>query len=63
MTYVNYLTRVRITRAKKLLEETELRVYEICNMVGYNDVSYFSRIFEKQEGVKPLEYRAGRKER
>lgn len=33
MTYVNYLTRVRITRAQKLLEETELRVYEICKLI------------------------------
>lgn len=57
-TYVNYLTQVRIARARKLLAETDLRVYEVCNMVGYNDVSHFSRIFEKLEGVKPLEYRA-----
>lgn len=56
-TYQNYLTKVRIERAKKLLEETDLKIYEICEMVGYIDVNHFNRIFEKREGVKPSHYR------
>lgn len=56
-TYQNYLTGVRISRAKKLLEETDLKMYEICELVGYTDVSYFSRVFEKREGIKPSNYR------
>lgn len=56
-TYQNYLTKVRITRAKKLLEETDLKLYEICEMIGYLDVNYFSQVFEKKEGIKPSNYR------
>ena len=56
-TYQNYLTGVRISRAKKLLEETDLKIYEISEMIGYMDVNHFSQVFEKKEGVKPSSYR------
>lgn len=56
-TYQNYLTGVRIDRAKKLLKETDLKIYEICEMVGYADVNHFNRVFEKREGIKPSSYR------
>lgn len=58
-TYRSYLTEIRIDRAKKLLKETELRVYEVCYMVGYADTSHFSKVFERMVGVKPSEYRNG----
>ena len=57
VTYQKYLTGIRIARAKKLLEETDLKLFEISEMVGYSDVNYFRRVFEKYEGVKPNEYR------
>lgn len=57
MTYQKYLTDYRIDRAKKLLAETELRIYEICRLVGYSDVNHFNQIFERTEGMKPGEYR------
>lgn len=56
-TYQNYLTTVRVNRAKKLLKETDLKVYEICNLVGYQDMGHFNRVFERQAGVRPGEYR------
>lgn len=56
-TYVGFLTRVRIGNAKELLEKTDLKVYEICQMVGYSDTQHFARMFEKQTGCKPREYR------
>ena len=57
MTYQKYLTDYRIDRAKKLLTETDLRIYEVCRLVGYNDVNHFNKIFERTEGMKPSEYR------
>jgi two-component system response regulator YesN len=55
--FIEYLTRLRIERAKKLLEENQLSIKEICMSVGYSDPNYFSRIFKKVEGVTPTEYR------
>jgi two-component system response regulator YesN len=56
-TYVNFLTQIRIGKAKELLEKTDLKVYEICQMVGYSDTQHFARVFEKLIGCKPREYR------
>lgn len=55
--FIEYLTRVRITRAKELLKNPELSIKEICVMSGYSDPNYFSRIFKKQEDLTPSEYR------
>lgn len=57
MNYQNYLTQIRINRAKKLLEETNMKLGEICAMVGYTDSNHFNRMFERQEGMNPAEYR------
>lgn len=57
MSLWNYLTVVRLQHAKKLLDETELRSYEIAFQVGYDNPSYFSKIFKKYEGMTPNEYR------
>lgn len=56
MTYIDWLTRLRIENAKRLMEEEKSTVKEVCYMVGYNDPNYFSRIFKKIEGVSPTEY-------
>lgn len=56
-TYVNFLTQIRINKAKELLERTDLKVYEICQMVGYSDTQHFARMFEKLMGYKPRDYR------
>lgn len=57
MTYQKYLTDYRVDRAKKLLAETELHIYEVCKAVGYSDVNHFNQTFERVEGMKPSEYR------
>jgi len=59
-TYLNFLAKTRIDKACELLEKTELRVYEICQMVGYTDTHHFTRLFEKLVGCKPTEYRKTR---
>ncbi|MFC0215080.1 helix-turn-helix domain-containing protein [Paenibacillus chartarius] len=56
-TFIDYITRLRINEAKRLLELEELSFKEICYEVGYNDPSYFSRIFKKTTGFTPSEYR------
>lgn len=56
-TYVNFITNIRIEKAKELLTNTELKVYEISQKVGYADAKYFSKVFEKLVGVKPSEYK------
>ncbi|MGN6711204.1 response regulator [Anaerocolumna jejuensis] len=56
-TYQNYLTNLRINRAKKLLEETDLKIFEICEMVGYTDTNHFNKVFERIIGIRPSEYK------
>ena len=48
---------MRIAHAKELLRDPALSIKEICILSGYSDPNYFSRIFKKQEGVTPSEYR------
>jgi two-component system response regulator YesN len=57
LTFTQHLIRIRITRAKQLLTETQLKIYEICDQVGYTDQAYFSRLFKASIGVTPYEYR------
>ncbi len=57
ISFSDYLKTVRISIAKKLLKETKANVLEVCLEVGYQDPSYFSRIFKEKEGVKPSDYR------
>jgi YesN/AraC family two-component response regulator len=54
--FVDYLTEVRLKRAKQLIEETDGRINEIAEQVGYQ-ASYFNRIFKKSEGITPSRYR------
>lgn len=56
-TPMQYIVSLRITNAQMLLETTSYNVTEIGNFVGYDNPLYFSRIFKKQKGVSPSEYR------
>ena len=57
ISFLEYLTSVRISIAKKLLQQTNLSIMEICLEVGYQDPSHFAKIFRKKEGIRPTEYR------
>lgn len=59
--FINYLTRVRIDKAKSLLANKALRVYEVAEQVGYHNYTYFSKIFKKVTGMSPEDYRAALK--
>ena len=52
-----FLTKVRIEKAKQLLDSTDHNITEVYQMVGYTTSSYFSKIFKKTTGVSPQKYR------
>ena len=55
--FIDHLTGTRIRIAKTLLENEALSVKEICFNIGYSDPNYFSRIFKKNVGATPTEYK------
>ena len=55
--FIEYLTGLRMEEAKRLLEDTDLSIKEVCSEVGYSDPNYFSRNFKKYEGTTPTEAR------
>ena len=57
-TPIQFITSLRMTNAQVLLETTSYSINEIAGIVGYNNPLYFSRLFHKQKGCSPSEYRA-----
>lgn len=57
ITFLEYLTMVRMEEAKKLLKNTSLSIVAIASQVGYDDASYFSKVFKKYVGITPAQYR------
>ena len=57
VTFIDYLTSVRIRKAIELLHSGELKIYEIAGLSGYANQHYFSNVFKKNLGVSPAEYR------
>ena len=57
LNFIEYLTNIRIDKAKELLDSTSLSIKEICVSCGYTDPNYFSRSFKKKVGVTPTEYK------
>lgn len=53
----NYLDKIRITEAKRLLAKEEYKVYEVAERVGYTNINYFHNKFKKYVGVSPLNYK------
>ncbi|WP_416148813.1 AraC family transcriptional regulator [Salipaludibacillus sp. HK11] len=54
---IDYLIRERLNKAANFLVETDAKVHEIAVKVGYKDAHYFSRLFKKNKGVTPAQYR------
>lgn len=57
ITFMDYITRVRIRRAIELLRDDDRKMYEIAETVGYSSQHYFSSAFKKVLGVSPMEYK------
>ena len=55
--FIDYLTHRRISYAKELLKDRRLTMREIAEKVGYGDANYFTRVFRKQTGVSPRQFR------
>lgn len=58
LSFVAYLTKIRLEHAVELLRTTEDKTYVIANEVGYTEPNYFSYVFKKQYGISPSRYRA-----
>ena len=58
ITAKEYITLLRVNQAKRLIQTTDLKMYEIADRVGYDDFRYFSRVFKALEGKAPSEYKS-----
>ena len=62
-TFIEYLTSLRMDKAKEYLRCTGMRSSEIAGEVGYKDAHYFSYLFKKTQGMTPSDYRKAREEK
>ncbi|MDF1567784.1 MAG: response regulator [Spirochaetaceae bacterium] len=60
VTFIEYLTSVRIEKVKEMLASTDEKIVSIAFSVGYNEPNYLSYLFKKREGLTPKEYRQHR---
>ena len=60
VSFNSYLDKVRLDEAIRLLDETDMKVYEISSRVGYKNVDYFHQKFKKRMNQSPAEYRRGK---
>ncbi len=58
-TFIEYLTYYRVKKAIELLKDKTVKIYEIADLVGYNDYRYFSAIFKRYVGLNPSEFKEG----
>lgn len=56
-TCIEYITTLRMDKAKELLDNTSMKIYEIAKRIGYENPYYFSYNFKKRTGLKPTQYR------
>ncbi|MDP4181964.1 MAG: response regulator [Bacillota bacterium] len=55
--FIDILNNIRVEEAKKLLGDPKYKIYEIAEVVGFSDVTYFYRLFKKLTGMTPMEYK------
>lgn len=59
-TFVSYVNKIRISASKNLLLDSSIPLTDIANLVGFEDQSYFTKVFKKATGVTPGKYRESR---
>ena len=57
VSFTDYLIRLRIRKSQELMQNTDLKIYEISARVGYDTAAYYSTAFRKETGVSPTEYK------
>ncbi|NOU94838.1 response regulator [Paenibacillus sp. LMG 31456] len=57
VTFTDYVTRLRMKKAGRLLRESDLTISEICRETGYKDYHYFNKVFKKWYGITPTNYK------
>ena len=62
MSFVQYLTNVRLEKAKEMLRNSDYKTYEIAEKTGFSEPNYFSFTFKKNIGMSPSQYRAGNRQ-
>lgn len=55
--FLNYVTKLKMQRAKYLLKEKNMRIYEVSNLLGYVDTTYFTQLFKRYCDMTPQEYK------
>ena len=55
--FVDYVNKIRIEKAKELLIQSDMYIYDICEKVGYTHIKYFYKIFKRIEGLSPTDFR------
>lgn len=57
-TLVEYINSIRISKASELLRTSpDIRIIDICYQIGYNNVNYFNKMFRRETGISPSQYR------
>ena len=62
LSFVQYLTNIRLEKAKELLKNTDKKTYEIAEAIGFSEPNYFSFTFKKNIGMSPSQFRAGNRQ-
>lgn len=56
-TLMDFIIRLRMKKARELLRDPSMKIYEVSEAVGYADANYFGKLFKKVEGIYPQEYK------
>ena len=62
MTISHYIRQCRMEKAKELLTKTDMKIVQVCEKVGFSNVSYFCQSFREYAGMSPERYRKGGKD-
>lgn len=56
MNFTDYMAEVKVDRAKVLLRDSRMKIYDVASTIGYSDAEYFAKIFKKKTGYSPTAY-------
>ena len=54
--FSEYISQAKIAKAKSMLLEQDMKIYEVADRLGFESAFYFSKVFKKVEGISPREY-------